>query len=53
MKKFVIDIFILFKIVIFVSTINTVFADDQKQYNKIIENLRCLVCQNQSLFKSR
>jgi len=52
MKKFVIDIFILFKIVIFVSTINTVFADDQKQYNKIIENLRCLVCQNQSLSES-
>lgn len=52
MKKFVINIFILFKIVIFVSTINTVFADDQKQYNKIIENLRCLVCQNQSLSES-
>ena len=52
MKKFVINIFILFKIVIFVSTINTVFADDRKQYNKIIENLRCLVCQNQSLSES-
>jgi cytochrome c-type biogenesis protein CcmH len=52
MKKFVINIFILFKIVIFASTINTVFADDQKQYNKIIENLRCLVCQNQSLSES-
>ena len=31
---------------------NISHAIDEKKYNTIIENLRCLVCQNQSLSES-
>ena len=31
---------------------NTIYANESDQYNQIIENLRCLVCQNQSLAES-
>ena len=31
---------------------NAIHANESDQYNKIIENLRCLVCQNQSLAES-
>ena len=31
---------------------NIAYAENNQEYNKIIENLRCLVCQNQSLSES-
>ena len=31
---------------------NAIYANESDQYNQIIENLRCLVCQNQSLSES-
>ena len=31
---------------------NAIYANENDQYNQIIENLRCLVCQNQSLAES-
>ena len=31
---------------------NAIYANESDQYNQIIENLRCLVCQNQSLAES-
>jgi len=31
---------------------NAIYANERDQYNQIIENLRCLVCQNQSLAES-
>ncbi len=31
---------------------NNLYANELKKYNEIIENLRCLVCQNQSLAES-
>ena len=31
---------------------NVAYADNNREYNEIIENLRCLVCQNQSLAES-
>ena len=31
---------------------NAIYASENDQYNQIIENLRCLVCQNQSLAES-
>ena len=37
-------------IVIFI--FNIAYAENNQEYNKIIENLRCLVCQNQSLSES-
>jgi len=37
-------------VVIFI--FNIAYAENNQEYNKIIENLRCLVCQNQSLSES-
>ena len=46
MNKFFLYILIIF------FTQNISHASDEKKYNTIIENLRCLVCQNQSLSES-
>ena len=39
-------------ILILIFNISTTYAENNNEYNKIIENLRCLVCQNQSLSES-
>ena len=39
-------------ILILIFNISSVYAQNNNEYNKIIENLRCLVCQNQSLSES-
>jgi cytochrome c-type biogenesis protein CcmH len=39
-------------ILILVFNISSAYAQNNNEYNKIIENLRCLVCQNQSLSES-
>ncbi len=39
-------------ILILIFNISSVYAQYNNEYNKIIENLRCLVCQNQSLSES-
>ena len=41
---------IILILVIFLQNIS--HASDERKYNEIIENLRCLVCQNQSLSES-
>lgn len=46
MKKYTIFALIL------ILTFNYAQANNEDKYNKIIENLRCLVCQNQSLSES-
>ena len=43
--------YIIYTAVLFCAYTN-VIANSEKQYNQIIENLRCLVCQNQSLSES-
>ena len=39
-------------ILILIFNISATYAENNNEYNKIIENLRCLVCQNQSLSES-
>jgi cytochrome c-type biogenesis protein CcmH len=39
-------------ILILIFNISATYAENNSEYNKIIENLRCLVCQNQSLSES-
>lgn len=39
-------------ILILIFNISSAYAQNNNEYNKIIENLRCLVCQNQSLSES-
>ena len=41
---------ILILVIFFLQNIS--HASDERKYNEIIENLRCLVCQNQSLSES-
>ena len=39
-------------IIVVIFIFNIAYAENNQEYNKIIENLRCLVCQNQSLSES-
>jgi len=39
-------------VIIVIFFFNITYAENNQEYNKIIENLRCLVCQNQSLSES-
>ena len=48
MNRHIVFIFIL----ILIFNISATYAENNNEYNKIIENLRCLVCQNQSLSES-
>jgi len=45
-------IFRLFLIVVFVFSFNFIKAEDDILQNKITKNLRCLVCQGQSVYDS-
>ena len=42
----------LFLIIFFIFTINSLKADNEILKNKITKNLRCLVCQGQSIYDS-
>ena len=42
----------LFLIIFFVFPINSLKADNEVLKNKIIKNLRCLICQGQSVYDS-
>ena len=44
----------ILKIIFFISLLlpNLSFADDQNERNKITKNLRCLICQGQSVYDS-
>ena len=50
MKKFKLFIFITSFILIFANTLN---AKNLNQVNKISKNLRCLICQGQSVYDSQ
>jgi len=50
MKKFKLFIFITSFILIFANTLN---AKNLSQVNKISKNLRCLICQGQSVYDSQ
>jgi len=39
-------------VIFFLFSLNSVIADDQDEINKITKNLRCLVCQGQSVYDS-
>ena len=39
-------------VIFFLFSLNSVNADDQDEINKITKNLRCLVCQGQSVYDS-
>ena len=45
-------IFKLFLIIFFIFPINNLKADDEVLKNKITKNLRCLICQGQSVYDS-
>ena len=45
-------IFKLFLIVFFIFPINNLKADNEDLKNKITKNLRCLICQGQSIYDS-
>jgi cytochrome c-type biogenesis protein CcmH len=42
----------VFLIIFFLFNLNTVRADNQEKINQITKNLRCLVCQGQSVYDS-
>ena len=42
----------VFLIIFFLFNLNTVKADNQEKINQITKNLRCLVCQGQSVYDS-
>ena len=42
----------VFLIIFFLFNLNTVKADNQEKINQITKNLRCLVCQGQSIYDS-
>ena len=42
----------IFLIIFFLFNLNTVKADNQEKINQITKNLRCLVCQGQSVYDS-
>ena len=42
----------VFLIIFFLFNLNTVKADNQEKINQITKNLRCLVCQGQSVYES-
>ncbi|MDA9181501.1 cytochrome c-type biogenesis protein CcmH, partial [Gammaproteobacteria bacterium] len=42
----------IISIIVVIFIFSTAYAENNQEYNKIIENLRCLVCQNQSLSES-
>ena len=43
---------LLYFFLIFILSSSSFSNDSEREYNEIIENLRCLVCQNQSLSES-